>query len=490
VTSPSRLRDARSAIAARTARISLRARLVAVLVALLLVTSAVVAIVSLLLLHNFLQDRLDQQLVQAGQRYAISLEHPSSDRDPDDAAFSSVVGQPEGTLGARAADGVVTAAGVVGRPGSLSDGARSVIASFRVSTKPRSVDLPVLGEYRVLVTAGRDGDLLVTGLPEHAVDETITQLATIETTVFGIAVVVAAITGAVSVRLSLRPLHRVTGTALRVSALPLGTGEVSMPERVPTSAPGTEVGQVAEAFNSMLEHVEKSLSQRHTSEDRLRHFAADASHELRTPVAVIRSHAEFVLRTAPDLPDDVRQAVERIHAESDRMGRLVDDLLLLARLDAQPGIERSDVDLTRLALDAVGDLRRTAAEHRWQLDLPPEPVQVRGDAHALHQAVANLLGNARTHTPPGTIVTVTVRIPDTAGIVELSVRDDGPGIPGIVLPHVFERFRRGDHSRGPDTSNAGLGLSIVEAIVRAHDGTITVQSEPGRTEFTVHLPAA
>jgi two-component system OmpR family sensor kinase len=262
-----------------------------------------------------------------------------------------------------------------------------------------------------------------------------------------------------------------------------------MPERVPEPASGTEVGQVAEAFNSMLEHVENSLSQRHASEDRLRHFVADASHELRTPVAVIGSHAEFALRTSPDLPADVGDAIRRIHAEADRMGHLVDDLLLLARLDAHPVLEKSDVDLTRLALDAVGDLRRTAAEHRWQLDLPADPVRLLGDGHALYQAVANLLGNARTHTPPDTVVMVTVAAADANGIVELSVRDDGPGIAPDVLPDIFERFRRGDQRRSPGASNAGLGLAIVEAIVRAHDGTITVTSEAGRTEFVVRLPA-
>ena len=482
----------RTAIAQRAARVSLRTRLVAVLVSLLLVTCAVVAFVSLLLLHNFLQSRLDQQLAQAGQRFALSLEHPSPDHDPDDALFGSVVGQPVGTLGARAVGGTVTAAAVVGRPGRLTHDDREALARLAASSSPHTVRLPDLGEYRVSVTAGRDGDLLITGLPEGALDETIRRLAAIETTVFGIAVVVAVMAGAVAVRWSLRPLHRVTATALRVSALPLESGEVSMPERVPESAPNTEVGQVAEAFNAMLEHVENSLSQRHTSEDRLRHFAADASHELRTPVAVIGSHAEFVLRTAPDLPVEVRQAIDRIHAESLRMGRLVEDLLMLARLDAQPRLERSDVDLTRIALDAVGDLGRTASEHRWQLDLPSEPVIVRGDAHALHQALANLLVNARTHTPPGTVVTVTVRPADAEEIVELSVTDDGPGIAPETLAHVFERFRRGEHGHGPgagtDGGNAGLGLSIVEAIVRAHDGTVSVTSQPGRTEFVIRLP--
>ncbi len=171
-------------------------------------------------------------------------------------------------------------------------------------------------------------------------------------------------------RLSLRPLDRVASTAQRVSELPLASGEVSLPERVANPGPGTEVGQVADAFNHMLEHVESALSERQASEDRLRHFVADASHELRTPVAVIGSHAEYALHTSPDLPAPVRQALGRISAESGRMGHLVDDLLLLARLDAGAPPARDDVDLTRLVLDAVSDARVTAAEHHWQLDLP------------------------------------------------------------------------------------------------------------------------
>jgi two-component system, OmpR family, sensor kinase len=275
---------------------------------------------------------------------------------------------------------------------------------------------------------------------------------------------------------------------LRVSDLPLASGEVALSERVPNAGgPGTEVGQVAEAFNHMLEHVESALSERHASEDRLRHFVADASHELRTPVAVIGSHAEFALHTEPDLPAQVQPALRRISAESDRMGHLVEDLLLLARLDAGRPLARDDVDLTRLVVDAVSDARVTATDHRWQLDLPAEPVTLRGDQHALHQALSNLLANARTHTPAGSTVNVTVE-PATDGIVTMRVCDDGPGIPPDVRPHVFERFVRADNARTHTSGNAGLGLSIVAAIVHAHAGHVAVTSEPGRTEFTLSLP--
>jgi two-component system OmpR family sensor kinase len=471
----------------RLARLSLLTRIIAVLVALLLVTCGVVAVVSAVALHKFLIHRLDQQLADAGQRYAVVLEHPG-DHDTDDAQFAFVIGQPTGTLGARVAGGTVTAAGVVGRPTTLSTDVRAVLAHLTDSAKPQTVALPGLGDYRLVAAPGRDRDVLITGLPERPVDETTSRLATIEAIVFGAALLLAAGTGVVCVRLSLRPLRRVAGTAHRVSALPLASGAVSMPERVPNPAPDTEVGQVAGALNQMLEHVESSLEQRHASEDKLRHFVADASHELRTPVAVIVSHAEFVLHTAPDLSADVQQAVARIAAEAGRMGRLVDDLLLLARLDADRPLDQTDVDLTRIALDAAGDLRRTASDHRWQLDLPEEPLIVRGDEHALHQALTNLLTNAATHTPAGTTVTVAVVPAGPDGTVHITVRDDGPGIPAEVLPHVFERFSRGDHARSPSSSNAGLGLSIVQAIIEAHGGRISVTSEAGATEFDSTLP--
>lgn len=461
--------------------------MVAVLLALLLTTCAVVAVVSAFALRRFLVDRLDEQLRAAGQRYSLSLEHPS-DHDADNGQFESVIGQPSGTLGARAESGRVTAIGIVGPHAGIDDDDRGALAHLRPGG-PRTIHLPHLGEYRVLATAGRDNDLLITGLPEHGVDETIGRLAVIEAIVFGIAVVVAGSAGAICVRLSLRPLRRVASTALRVSDLPLASGEVALSERVPNpGGPGTEVGQVAEAFNHMLEHVESALSERHASEDRLRHFIADASHELRTPVAVIGSHAEYALHTSPDIPDEVRQALDRIRAESGRMGHLVEDLLLLARLDAGRPLARDEVDLTRLVVDAVSDARVTATDHHWQLDLPAEPVTLHGDQHALHQAVSNLLANARTHTPAGSTVIVTVE-PMTDSTVRLRVRDDGPGIPPNVRPHVFERFVRADNARSHTSGNAGLGLSIVAAIVRAHGGHVDVTSQPGRTEFVLRFPA-
>ncbi len=474
---------------ARARRWSLRARLVALVLGLVLISCAIVAAATTFALHRFLLDRLDQQLAAAGVRYSESLEHPGFGAGKE-LRFDTVVGQPPGTLGARIVGGKLTAIGVVGAGSghrTPSAGDQAVIAAMSASPAPRTIRLPELGEYRVTVVAGAQGELLLTGLPEYPVDETIGRLSVIEAIVFTGVLGISAVAAAVCVRLTLRPLNRVASTALAVSDLPLGAGDVVMPGPVPNPAPSTEVGQVTEAFNHMLEHVEAALEQRHASEGRLRHFIADASHELRTPIAVVRSHAEYARRTSGELPAGVSQALARIGSESYRMGRLVEDLLLLARLDSGRSLARDRVDLTRLTLDALGDARVAAGEHRWQLDLPEEPVYLTGDEHALHQVLANLLSNARAHTPAGT--TVTTRLRRTRDGVELCVSDDGPGIPPEVVPQVMGRFVRADSGRSRAGAHTGLGLSIADSIVGAHGGTIEVSSRPGHTEFIVHLPA-
>ncbi|MDQ0956322.1 signal transduction histidine kinase [Streptomyces sp. B4I13] len=259
-----------------------------------------------------------------------------------------------------------------------------------------------------------------------------------------------------------------------------------MPGPLSDTDPRTEVGQVATALNHMLGHVEDALTRRQASEERLRHFAADASHELRTPVANIRGHAELALRHHGPVPTDVRHALERIDSESLRMTRLVDDLLLLARLDAGRPLEHEPVDLTLLILNATDDARAAGPGHHWLLDLPEEPVTVIGDAHRLQQAIGNLLANARTHTPAGTDVTVTLTAKHTTVLVD--VTDNGPGIPEELQPEVFGRFVRADHARSRSTGSTGLGLAIVHAVITAHGGTATVTSSPGHTGVCLTLP--
>ncbi len=378
--------------------------------------------------------------------------------------------------------------------------------------------LPSLGiEFMFTRVPGPGRTTLVTGLPLTTVNEELGHVENTEHVLFAVALGLAVILGAALVQFSLRPLRRVATTATKVTELPLDSGEVTLPAGVPDTDPRTEVGQVGAAFNRMLLHVERALGRRAASEARLRRFAADASHELRTPLSAIRGYAELALRHRGPVPEDVTHALTRVQSESARMSVLVDDLLLLARLDAGRPLERETVDLSRLAIDVTSDARVARGDHHWRLDLPSDPVLVRGDEHRLHQVLANLMSNAGKHTPPGSTVSVALRVDEAPGPglrpearsapdgemaergvrpaaprVELSITDDGPGIPPELLPDLFERFSRADTSRARDRDAAGkstgLGLAIVDAVVTAHGGSITVTSRPGRTRFAIYLP--
>jgi two-component system OmpR family sensor kinase len=342
-----------------------------------------------------------------------------------------------------------------------------------------------LGDYRLIATRLPGGDVLVTGLPLTGIYATLIRLALIMGGVALAALVMAAALGAVILRITLRPLQRMATAAREVAGLPLDRGEVTLPVRVPDidSSPGTEVGQVGAALNQMLAHIAAALAARHASEMRVRRFVADASHELRTPLAAIRGHAELARRN----PEAVPQALGRVESESARMTTLVEELLLLARLDAEPEPAREAVDLSRVVADAVTDAHVLGPDHAWHLELPAEPITVTGDADQLHRIVGNLLANARIHTPPGTTVTTTLSL-GSASEALLEVADDGPGIAPDLLPDVFGRFTRGDSSRSRAAGSTGLGLAIVGAVVGAHRGRVDVSSRPGRTAFTVALP--
>ncbi|MEV6795611.1 HAMP domain-containing sensor histidine kinase [Streptomyces sp. NPDC051320] len=466
---------------------TLRGQLTAGLVLLLAIASAAVGITTVLALRGFLVGRLDQQLEASGGRFAASLEHesrPDADNRPD------TRGQAESTFGARLLRGAVTQASVVDeaadRKVALTPGDRGALTGVPADGRGHDIPLATLGAYRVTAVQGDDQDILITGLPLHPVEETLHRLEAVEAVVFGAALIATGVAGALWVRTSLRPLQRVTAQAAGVARLPLASGDVDMPAPLPDANPRTEVGQVATALNRMLGHVEDALTRRQASEERLRHFAADASHELRTPVANVRGHAELALRHDEPLPAEVQHALERIHSESQRMTRLVDDLLLLARLDAGRPLEHEAVDLTLLVLNATADARAAGPGHRWLLDLPEQPVIVRGDAHRLQQAIGNLLANARVHTPPGTEVTVALEA--DAASAGLTVSDSGPGVPAELQPEVFGRFVRADHNRSRSTGSTGLGLAIVHAVITAHGGTVSLTSTPGNTVFRVSLP--
>jgi two-component system, OmpR family, sensor kinase len=473
------------------ARLSLRTRLVAAIVALMAVVSTIVGIATTVALQEVLVRQLDAQLVAAASRSVRAGERPPPGGGPGPGLDAP--GQAAGTLGAYVVDGEVRNPGVLdtfGQRQRVSAAAVAPLAQVAVGGPPSTVELGELGAYRVVARKTERGGVVLTGLPLGPSQEAVWWLIRFELLVAGIGLVLAGGAAAAIVRLSLRPLTRVAATASRVAQLPLSSGEVALSVRVPESDtdPRTEVGRVGAALNTMLGHVANALAVRQASETRVRQFVADASHELRTPLAAIRGYAELTRRGRDTVPPDIAQALRRVESEASRMTTLVEDLLLLARLDSGRPLDSEPVDLSALVVDAVSDARVAGSDHRWSLDLPGEAVTVPGDKARLHQVVANLLANARTHTPAGSTVTTTLGMVDGEAVV--SIVDNGPGIPPDLLPQVFERFARGDTSRSRAAGSTGLGLAIVSAVVAAHGGRVDVASAPGRTRFAVHLPGA
>ncbi len=409
-------------------------------------------------------------------------------------------GQPEGTFYVLLHDDGTYADSklLIGRKSrTLTQQAAAALTDTSADRQPRSVKLPGLGSYRIIgqeVSLAPGGEFtLVTGVPATAVDRTLTQLIFVEAALALAATVGAFLVARPLIARSLRPLNRVAGVAQQVSGLRLDRGEVAVGVRVPAADadPVSEVGRVGQALNHLLANVDAALTARQASETKVRRFVADASHELRNPLAAIRGYAELTRRDRDQLVPDTAHALDRIESEASRMSVLVEDLLLLARLDDRPELDLHPTDLSELVINAVSDARVAGPDHQWELDLPPEPVEARVDQHRVHQVLVNLLANARTHTPAGTLVRT--RLAAAPGQVMITVHDNGPGIPPDIRDHVFERFTRAEVSRARTAGAAkggstGLGLAIVAAVVDAHDGSVAVSSAPGGTEFTVTLP--
>ncbi|MFH9615440.1 ATP-binding protein [Streptomyces pratensis] len=489
---------------------TLRTRLVVYAVTLIAVVAAVIGSVTAIAFQSYMYGKLDGQL--------HDITRLAADRPPG--AGKNTPGGPEGdepldfvgrggpdTFGAVVTDGSVTVSKVMNGPDAqqsteeLTDAQEDALEASGVTPdgEPHDVELPGLGSYRVEVVPSGGGTSVLVGIPTAEVDKAVTTLILVEVCVTGAGLIAAGIAGAAMVGVALRPLRRVAATATRVSELPLHSGEVALLERVPDAEadPRTEVGQVGAALNRMLGHVGSALEARQKSETRVRQFVADASHELRTPLASIRGYAELTRRGRESAGPDTRHALGRIESEAERMTGMVEDLLLLARLDAGRPLSYESTDLSPLVIDAVSDARVAdrapgggpGATHHWRLELPEMPATVLADPTRIQQVLVNLLANARTHTPPGTTVTVRLRqacreLP----WVTLEVQDDGPGIPAELLPRVFERFARGDASRSRHAGSTGLGLAIVQAVVAAHGGLAEVRSVPGNTVFAVRLP--
>ena len=473
--------------------LTLQARLMAAVIGFVSLILIIVAVITSATLGTSLEGRLQDQVRLTADRTSYLVAEQLFKSTPTDepvTARSALAGERFQVPGLLMAlflpDG---ASGVAATPEGTTDltEAQMLALSAAAQASPNStVTIPDLGSFSITVRQS-SGALVVTGLPRDEVQSTLGQLLTVITLTTLGGLILLALTTTVTIRFSLRPLRAVAGTATRVANQPLDRGEVSITERVPVAEadPRTETGLVGASLNKLLDHVNDSLASRQQNEERMRRFVADASHELRTPLASIRGYSELSLRER-DLPETTHMALERIQAQSLRMSRLVEDLLLLARLDEGQELVHGSVDLTQLALEGLADARPTAAQHHWNIDVSEEPVVVLGDAGRLHQVVTNLLANARTHTPAGTSITLSVGRED--GMAVMRVHDDGPGIDPQVRDELFARFARGDSSRARQTGGTGLGLAIVKAIVEGHSGIIAVESEPGDTTFTVRLP--
>lgn len=484
------------------ARWTLRSKLLASIVTLFIVVLSLIGAATVLSMRTSLMKQVDQQLIDVeravggGPAGTTELGGPA-DKDSHPRAPGLGGSVLRLTLDASSTPHSLVVdqnyvSSATGTQLTLSQAQIRSLATADLGTTPKTMDFDgSLGRYRVVRVPKPDGDIAFIGLPLAPIDDNIRALAGNIALMGLLGLVTIGGASFLLVRRNLRPLQQVAATAERVSELPLGRGDVRTDERVPVALTDdhTEVGTVGLALNNLLDHVDSALDARHESEMQVRQFVADASHELRTPLASIRGYAELSRREKEPVPVGVTHALGRIESEAGRMTTLVEDLLLLARLDAGRELEREPVDLTRVVVETVSDLHAAGPEHVWHLDLPEDLEdfpEVIGDEARLRQVVINLLANARRHTPAGTTVTAGLARRDDD--VLLTVTDDGPGIPPEFMPHLFERFTRGDAARTRTEGSTGLGLSIVDAVVAAHHGTVRVESRPGRTCFTVSLP--
>jgi two-component system OmpR family sensor kinase len=480
---------------------SLRARLVASVLALAAAGLLLLGAVTYAEQKSFLTERVDQQargavgavsqiLDREGFLPAGSASHQnpfgSGQGDPDGlGAAVPPRGQPQlppGTFGQRReADGRV-----LGHR-TISFGSEQWPEPILPAHMPLNTYVTVESRstsdlhYRAYAARDpEDSGITVVAVPLRDAEQTLSRLLLVEGLVIGGVLLALGLSAYVVVRLGLRPLDRIERTAGQIAA-----GQLS--HRVSPANRKTEVGRLGLALNAMLDRLEEAFAERTASEERLRQFLADASHELRTPLSSIRGYAELFNMGAAADPESTELAMRRIEEEAKRMGVLVEDLLLLARLDETSDRPPEPVDVAALARDAVEDARATAPERTISLDAGEHAV-VSGDAHQLQQVLANLLRNALVHTPAGTPIEVAVeREPES---VTLTVRDHGPGLPAAARTTIFERFWRAEGGRERGRAGAGLGLAIARGVVEAHRGEISAADAPGGGAlFVVRLPA-
>ena len=469
---------------------SLRFRLIAVLCAFVIFALVATDAITYASFRSYAIGQLDQELFRSANLVAHNLGFPNLFGNQN-SAYQAV---PPGTMATELSptgqqllswtDFSTTAEPSPLLPTSLAALAASAPNGTPVYRTVRGSGL--IRSYRVLEASLDNGNVLAEAIPLTDTDAALHRLLALELYVSG-AVLIAIVAAAwLIIRLSLRPLQKMADTAGEIAA-----GDLS--RRVEESDERTEVGQLGSALNVMLGRIESAFREREASEERLRRFVADASHELRTPLTSIRGYAELFQHGLAERPADLDTAMRRIDSESTRMAGLVDDLLLLARLDQGRPLEREPVDLSCLAADAAEDARAVDPTRTVTCLVPPSCTVV-GDEGRLRQLVGNLVANALSYTPPGSPIEIVAGLEASSGQVparaRLMVIDHGPGIAPEAANHVFERFWRSDPGRVRAQGGTGLGLSIVAAIADAHGGQVFLTQTPGGgATFCVELPA-
>ncbi len=478
---------------------TLRQQLVLGVSAVVTIVMLVVGIISVVSLRDYVYAITDADVAESldalDHSYARYL---AGDHGPHVDIGSALLGfteQNAGNVIAVIRNGEVTGTVVFFEP-DPRPGTPDVVAAIKAQSwadgQTRTVKLGSLGPYRVSSQRSGAGDVLVVGESLDLVNKTISRRIVSATVLSIAALLVTSGLTALVVGYALRPLRRVAVAAAEVAGTPL-TGDdhrITTRVRPDDTDPNNEVGIVGHTFNRLLDNVDSALAHRAESDRRMRQFITDASHELRTPLAALQGYSELTRQDSAALPPTTEYALARIESEAARMASLVDELLLLSRLGEGDDLRTEEVDLADVVLNAFNDAAVAAPNHRWVKDLPDDPVWVRGDSDRLHQLVSNLLTNAWVHTPPGVTVTTSITcypLDSDAPYAELVVANDGPDIDAELLPHLFDRFVRAKDAPHEGGGN-GLGLAIVDSIVKAHDGSVTAESGAGRTIFRVRLP--
>ena len=463
---------------------SLRGRLLIGVISLVVVGLLIADIATYAALQSSLISQLDDQ-IKSGHNAAISgLGGPNEGPGP------SGSGLPAGTvIELLSPSGAVLVAKRLEVPGSTPSSAMPVLPQHLPAASekaPATLMLAGTGgvtQYRAAIWPEDffSGNYVVLAIPMTDVLSTLSRLLELEAVISAGVVVATAILALLIIRISLRPLEKMGAVANEIAA-----GDLS--RRVDPATGKTEIGRLGLALNGMLSQIETAFAERTASNRRLRRFVADASHELRTPLTSIRGYSEMLRRGAAESPTDAELARRRIEEEAIRMTGLVDDMLVLARVDQGRPMDQEPVDLQAIATDAAADARAVAPQRDINLTVPGRVV-VNGDDTRLRQVVGNLVRNALVHTPPKTPIDISLSTADS--VARLSVADHGPGLAADDIDRIFEPFYRADPSRSRDSGGAGLGLSIVSAVVTAHGGHVKVrETEGGGATFEVELPLA